>query len=169
MPRPGADAIPSSPPTADSRSAVPCKPARCAAAAGLKPALSSATLNSSLLATWFRVTVVIEACAYFATFCSALESAEGLTPSTAYAQARATKPSAMPAMSRYQLMVLPYDGRSALRGWRTERLMAPGRPLESRIGDRFIPGADDQDQGACREDDGDRLAARRDGCSAVGL
>jgi len=28
-------------------------------------------------------------------------------PSTAYAEARATKPSAMPAMSRYQPMVLP--------------------------------------------------------------
>jgi len=71
MPGPGADAIPSSPPTADSRSAMPCKPVPCAAAAGLKPAPSSATLNSSLSATWFRVTVVIKACAYFATFCSA--------------------------------------------------------------------------------------------------
>ena len=30
-----------------------------------------------------------------------------LMPSTAYAEARATKPSAMPAMSRYQPMVLP--------------------------------------------------------------
>ena len=45
VPRPGADAIPSWPPTADSRSAMPCKPVPCAAAAGSKPAPSSATLN----------------------------------------------------------------------------------------------------------------------------
>ncbi len=51
---PGADAIRSWPPTADSRSAMPCRPMPCAADAGSNPAPSSVTQNSSLPSTCAR-------------------------------------------------------------------------------------------------------------------
>jgi hypothetical protein len=71
VPDPGAESMRRVPPTAASRSAMPCRPVPWVAFAVSKPSPSSATVNSRRPSGQARATVAREARAYFATFCSA--------------------------------------------------------------------------------------------------
>ena len=71
VPDPGAESTRRVPPTAASRSAMPCRPVPCVALAASKPSPSSVTVNPRWPSGQDRATVAREARAYFATFCSA--------------------------------------------------------------------------------------------------
>ena len=70
-PGPGAEWMRRVPPTAASRSAMPCRPVPWVALAVSKPSPSSVTVNSRWPSGQDRATVAREARAYFATFCRA--------------------------------------------------------------------------------------------------